>query len=199
MDDADEWIMKTNSNLIKFNRRPLNKSEYYHFWGLILAISVGSESNRQSYWIEEYDSEFTCWWFQPHAFGSWFGMGIRRFEDILRCLIFWDDPSDRWCPICPFLMAINKRHQHSMIFYHSIAYPSGGWVIWKKDHTVDGIPHVTKIIRKSTGVGTEIKRLANLELQPLCLHMYQVAHNTNNTIVKEVVSFASWNSADIEN
>ena len=43
MDDANDWIMKTNSSLSKLNLRSLTKSEYFRFWGLILAISIGSE------------------------------------------------------------------------------------------------------------------------------------------------------------
>ena len=53
MDDANDWIMKTNSSLSKLNRRSLMKSEYFRFWGLILAISIRSEPNRRNYWVEE--------------------------------------------------------------------------------------------------------------------------------------------------
>ena len=35
------------------------------------------------------------------------------------------------------------------------------WVSRKQDHTKDGIPHLTKIIRKPKGVGTEVKCLAD--------------------------------------
>ena len=35
------------------------------------------------------------------------------------------------------------------------------WISRKQDRTTDGIPHLTKIIRKPKGVGTEIKCLAN--------------------------------------
>lgn len=35
------------------------------------------------------------------------------------------------------------------------------WVSRKQDHTKDGIPRLTKIIRKPKGVGTEVKSLAD--------------------------------------
>ena len=102
--------------------------------------------------------------FQPSAFGSCFGMGIRRFEFILRCLSFGDmDPMDRWSPRRPFLAAINERCQQvidpSYILVEDELMSS--WISRKQDRTIDGIPHLTKIIRKPKGVGTEIKCLAD--------------------------------------
>ena len=35
------------------------------------------------------------------------------------------------------------------------------WISRKQDYTSDGIPHLTKIIRKPKGVGTEVKCLAD--------------------------------------
>ena len=35
------------------------------------------------------------------------------------------------------------------------------WISRKQDRTADGIPHLTKIIRKPKGVGTEIKCVAD--------------------------------------
>ena len=49
-------------------------------WGLILAISIGSEPNRQNYWVEENETD-SKQLFPPHS-GSQFGMRIKRFEDI---------------------------------------------------------------------------------------------------------------------
>ena len=80
-------------------RRPLSTAEYFRFWGVILTISIGSEKNRRVYWMEESEGE-SAHLFQLPAFGSRFGMGLRRFEDILRCLCFGDDdPTDSWGPI----------------------------------------------------------------------------------------------------
>ena len=79
--------------------------------GLIVAISIGSEKNCQRYWIEELDSD-SGRIFQAPAFGSRYGMGVRRFEDILRCLSFGDeDPTYRRSPIRPLLAAINTRRE----------------------------------------------------------------------------------------
>lgn len=102
--------------------------------------------------------------FQPSAFGSRFGIGIRRFEFILRCLSFGDmDPMDRWSPIRPFLAAINERRQQvidpSYILVEDELMSS--WISRKQDRTIDGIPHLTKIIRNPKGAGTEIKCLAD--------------------------------------
>ena len=107
MQQATEWIEKTKLNEMK--RKSLSESEFFRFWGVIVAISIGSEKNRQRCWMEELDSDNDKIFPAP-AFGSRFGMGVCRFEDILLCLSFGDeDPTDRWSPIRPFLAAINTR------------------------------------------------------------------------------------------
>ena len=144
-------------------RKPLSKCEYFRFWGLILAISIGSEKNRRNYWMEELDGE-SGRIFQPPAFGTRFGMGIRRFEDILRCLSFGDeDCNDPWSPIRPFMDALNNRRQQVINPSHMIVEDEllSSWISRKQDRTADGIPHLTKIIRKPKGVGTEIKCVAD--------------------------------------
>ena len=144
MSDTREWIRKTNVLLNDLKQRSLSEFEYFRFWGLILAISIGRENNRRSYWMEEIDCD-TRRVFQPFAFGSRFGMGIRRFEFILRCLSFGDmDPMDRWSPIRPFLAAINERRQQvidpSYILVEDELMSS--WISRKQDRTIDGIPHL---------------------------------------------------------
>ncbi|KAL5500807.1 hypothetical protein EMCRGX_G012412 [Ephydatia muelleri] len=96
----------------------------------------------------------------PPAFGTRFGMGIRRFENILRCLSFGDeDCNDPWSPIRPFMDALNNRRQQVINPSHMIVEDElmSSWISRKQDRTADGIPHLTKIIRKPKGVGTEIK------------------------------------------
>ena len=157
MDDANEWITKTSSALANLHCRARTESESFHFWGLIQAISLGSEPNRQNYWIEEYDTD-SKQVYPPHSFG------IRCFEDILHCLSFGDtDPNDRWSSELPFLIAINKRKQSIIIpsRINIIDELMSSWVSRKQDHTKDGIPHLTKIIRKPKGVGAEVKCLAH--------------------------------------
>ena len=146
MDDTNEWITKTSSALANLHRRALTKSEYFRFWGLTLAISLGSEPNRRNYWIEESDTD-SKQVYPPHSYRSRFCMGIRRFEDILHCLSFGDtDPNDRWSTIRPFHIAINKRKQSIIIPSHIVVVDElmSSWVSRKQDHTKDGIPHLTK-------------------------------------------------------
>ena len=50
MSDVPDWIEKTNSRLSELKRRSLSTAEYFRFWGVILAISIGSEKNRRAYW-----------------------------------------------------------------------------------------------------------------------------------------------------
>ena len=155
--------MKTNSLLSKLNHRSLTKSEYFHFWGLILAISIGSEPNRRNYWVEESETD-SKQLFPPHSFGSRFGMGIKRFEDILRCMTFGDsDPNDRWSFIRPLLTAINKRRQQFVVPSHILTDDElmSSWISRMQDYTSDAIPHLTKMIRKPKGVGTVMKCLAD--------------------------------------
>eukprot|EP00731_Ephydatia_muelleri_P000041 Em0001g41a len=136
------WIEKTNARLAEMKRKPLSKCEYFRFWGLILAISIGSEKNRRNYWMEELDGE-SGRIFQPPAFGTRFGMGIRRFEDILRCLSFGDeDYNDPWSPIRPFMDALNNRRQQVINPSHMIVEDEllSSWISRKQDRTADGIP-----------------------------------------------------------
>eukprot|EP00731_Ephydatia_muelleri_P031708 Em0023g215a len=163
MVEAAFWIEKTNAGLAEMKRKPLSKFEYFRFWELILAISIGSEKNRRNYWMEELDGEGGRI-FQPPAFGTLFGMGIRRFEDILRCLSFGDeDCNDPWSPIRPFMDALNNRRQQVINPSHIIVEDElmSSWISRKQDRTADGIPHLTNIIQKPKGVGAEIKCVAD--------------------------------------
>ena len=74
---ATEWKEKTNKKFNEMKRKSLSESEFFRFWGLIVAISNGSEQNRRRYWMEELDSDSRI--FQTPAFGSRFGIGVRRF------------------------------------------------------------------------------------------------------------------------
>ena len=135
MVEAAFWIEKTNAGLAEMKRKPLSKFEYFRFWELILAISIGSEKNRRNYWMEELDGEGGRI-FQPPAFGTLFGMGIRRFEDILRCLSFGDeDCNDPWSPIRPFMDALNNRRQQVINPSHIIVEDElmSSWISRKQD------------------------------------------------------------------
>ena len=70
---------------------------------------------------------------------------------------------DSWSPIRPFLAAINERLQQvidpSCILVEDELMSS--WISRKQYRTIDGIPHLTKIIRKPKEIGTEIKCLAD--------------------------------------
>ena len=101
MDDANEWITKTSSALTNLHRRALTISEYFCFWGLIQAISLGTKPNRRNYWIVESDT-ISKQVYPPHSFGSHFCMGIQRFEDILHCLSF----------VTPILMIVGHLYAH---------------------------------------------------------------------------------------
>eukprot|EP00731_Ephydatia_muelleri_P006247 Em0003g495a len=160
------WIEKTNAGLAEMKRKPLSKFEYFRIWGLILAISIGSEKNRRNYWMEELDGE-SGRIFQPPAFGTLFGMGIRRFEDILQCLSFGDeDCNDPWSPIRPFMDALNNRRQQVINPSHMIVEDElmSSWISRKQDRTADGIPHLTNIIQKPKGVGAEINASSKIDV-----------------------------------
>ena len=70
-----------------------------------------------------------------------------------------EDPrADRWSPIRPFLAAINTRREQVINPSYIVVEDElmSSWISRKQDRTTDGIPHLTKIIRKPKGVGTEI-------------------------------------------
>eukprot|EP00731_Ephydatia_muelleri_P012032 Em0006g926a len=116
MVEAAFWIEKTNARLAEMKQKPLT---------LVL------RKNRRNYWMEELDGE-SGRIFQPPAFGTRFGMGIRRRQQV-----------------------INPSH---MIVEDELM---SSWISRKQDRTADGIPYLTKIIRKPKGVGTEIKCVAD--------------------------------------
>ncbi|KAL5517975.1 hypothetical protein EMCRGX_G003632 [Ephydatia muelleri] len=83
------------------------------------------------------------------------------------------------------------------------------WISRKQDYTSDGIPHLTKIIRKPKGVGTEMKCLADgvvgIMLQPeICedkeaesqKKWFQLPAGSTNSIFQNISSLSYSNSID---
>ena len=103
MSDATEWIRKTNVLLNNLKQRSLSEFENFRFWGLILAISIGRENNRRSYWMEEIDCDTrrVSHLLLDHAL-AWELEGLNSYCDAYHLEI---DPMDRWSPIRPFLAA----------------------------------------------------------------------------------------------
>lgn len=130
------------------------ESEFFLLWGLIVAISIGSEQNCRRYWMEELDSDNVGFFRHMHLDH----VLVRAFVDLKT---FGDeDPADHWSPIRPFLAAINTRRDQ-VINPSYIVVEDELWISRKQDHTINGIPHLPKVIRKPKGVGTEIKCLAD--------------------------------------
>ena len=75
-----------------------------------------------------------------------------------------EDLTDHWSPIRPFIAAINARRKQVIDPFYLVVEDElmSSWISRKQDRTIDGIPHLTKTIRKPKGVGTEVKCLADV-------------------------------------
>jgi hypothetical protein len=150
----------TSENLIRTHSSKLEISEAHVFFGLFLAMSLVSYPTRRQYWSQQSVGGV----FSGPNFGK-FGMSVNRFESILRNLSFSptstiDDP---WSQAKAIVSIFNNNRVQ-------LVQPS--WQLTadekmssyrprKGSYLNDGIPHLTKIIRKPKPVGTELKDLTD--------------------------------------
>ena len=136
--------------------QPLTEQEFFLFIAMILAIAVYDFGQRRDYWSASSTGDV----FPAPNLGR-FGMGVNRFENILRNLRFAPHSDDRWCQPRAFVDAFNSRR---------VSKVSPSWIVTVDEKmsayrprklpfldTADSIPHLTKFIRKPEGVGTELK------------------------------------------
>jgi hypothetical protein len=101
---------------------------------------------------------------QPRNFGKRMGMSKHRFEVLESCMQFCEiDVTDRWWPI---RKAIERFNEHMKLIFCPgkwiVIDESGFWWLGKDGQWHhEGMPHVTKIIRKPRSVMAELKSLCD--------------------------------------
>ena len=154
--DFASW---TSLTIVDAGQMAITPQELLKVIGLLYGMTVQQHGERRSYWRVENEGEESL--FPAPAWGTWFGMGQRRFET--RYLTLRDptcvDEGDRWHPVHAFKeWRLDKIHPSgSLVVDESF----GSWVSQKPDYMPDELPNTQKIMRKPKGVGTEFKNLAD--------------------------------------
>lgn len=123
-------------------------------------MTISGSHTRRSYWST------MSGLFPARAFGTRFGLGLHRFEEILNCMSFsiWSDINeDKWSQVRPFFdMTISKYDVFTPGYKLTVVESMFAWYgkgFYKKD---GGMPAVIKIERKPKGVGCECKTIADV-------------------------------------
>ena len=153
--EAADAAEKFTTEILEVGGLPaLTRGEFYKFLGLMYAMCVVDFGERRHYWKEGSNGLF-----EYPAFGR--VMSRDRFEAILRCLRFASpsEDGDKWRQPRSFVDFFNKCRSERV-------QPSSSLTVDEKMSAYrpvkgawcdDSIPHLTKIVRKPEGVGTELK------------------------------------------
>lgn len=101
---------------------------------------------------------------QARCYGKRMGMSRHRFEVLESCMQFCEaDNSDRWWPIRKLLERFNAHMKVVFVAGKWVVIDeSGFWWLGKDGQWChDGMPHVTKIVRKPRSVMAELKSLCD--------------------------------------
>jgi hypothetical protein len=151
-----EILQHTNKELLAGKLLALTKSELFKFFGLMYAMTLADFGERRNYWAKNVYSGV----FEGPQFGEKFGISVKRFEDILRCLRFAPSPSsDPWSQVRAFVDAFNLSRTKTVdpSYLLCVDKRMSAYRTKKGPWLEGGMPHVTKIPRKPKGVGTEFK------------------------------------------
>ena len=148
-----------NTNKVMEARRCslLSKREFYQFLGLLYAMAAVDLGERRRYWSCDPIGGL----FPAPEFGR-FGMGVNRFEEILRNIRFAEatsEATDRWAHVRCLMEAFNDHRASQIIPSWRLCVDErmSAYRPRKGPYYSDSIPHLTKIQRKPKGVGTEFK------------------------------------------
>jgi hypothetical protein len=153
-------VNATNIAIASSTSRRTNttESEILSYFVLILAMALDTLSAEEAFCTPEK--------MDPRGikiapdYGRRFQMSFNRFKFITQCLSFGPQTeADPWSPIRPLIDSFNNRRQSTftpgdyLVIDESMSKWRGADGAW----TAEGLPHVTKIIRKPVPVGCEIK------------------------------------------
>ena len=162
------FMQLTNIELEKQRQRQSSKQEFFTCIGLLFAMCVVDYGDRRSYWSGGNSTGI----FPKPNFGK-YGVGINRFETILRCLRCAPRThDDKWADIRAVVNAFNSNR---------VATCDPSWSITVDEKTSsfrpmkgvfcdDGPPTLTKIIRKPKPVSLELKDVCDAETR-VCLQL----------------------------
>ena len=165
-----ETACNTFNQLKPASSKVLTVGELLLFLGLCVAMGLVRVRTRRGYWTtpENQDDEEI---FPAANFGRW-GMGVNRWEEIFRYIGWFplDDTSnypadDPWRCVRYFVDQFNARRLEVFVC---------SWVICADESTVkwrgadgswhpDGMPHVSKILRKPETLSMEVRNICCAE------------------------------------
>jgi hypothetical protein len=160
LDSISRIITATNAN-IPDGKSKLDCKSFFVFLGILVAFSLGgSDTPRKEHFEDEPGALFSglnLRRFMPHA----------TFEHFLKYFVLDTartnlEKRDRWFRFRRFIESFSARMQKVISPGPFICVDESmvGWQGFGDWHVEKGMPHVTKIIRKPTPVGCEIKTLS---------------------------------------
>ncbi len=149
-----EQIVQYSNNSLAEKQKQLCAATLFKVIGILLAMTILGLPSRKHYWYNGIRS------FASVDFSKF--MSYSHFEHHLAHLRFGegDEKADPWVRVRGFLNAINERRRQVLEpgTFVTVDESMVGWL--GKGSWENGMPHVTKIIRKPTPVGAEVKNLA---------------------------------------
>ena len=144
----------TSAKLINRRLPPMDKKEFLKWMGVLLATTFARGSKLSDLWTEK-DVGF----FPPARTGERHGIGRNRWNNIKSCLTLTPpgETADRW--LCQWLI---DEWNDWMVQCFTPGFKicvDESMFEWRGrgDYDTRGLPHVSKISRKPTGVGLELK------------------------------------------
>ena len=145
------------------DRRPVDESEMLKYLGLRLLMGIEKLSAEAAFRVQDnFDPG------DPRIAADYqrrFKISFNRFKLITQFMSFesadGNDANDAWAHIRPLVDAFNQRRKDTVIPGDVLVVDESmsGWTGADGAWDAEGLPHVTKIIRKPVPVGCELKTL----------------------------------------
>lgn len=155
-----EHILACTNAHIRDKRKLVTKQEFYKVLGLLYAMSINVLHQRRDYWSPAEGI------FPGPSFGSRFGMGLHRFEEIIMTMAFAmpneTARNDKWYQVRPLVKMTTDKWQSIFSPGYKLTVDESMFAWYGKgNYYRDGMPAVMKIKRKPKGVGCEVKTIAD--------------------------------------
>lgn len=164
-------IPTTNIVLERFRHKTTNAPEFIKFLGITLSMALEpSRGGLDAYWYTTEAMNNTI--YTHRGYTERFKMSRDRFKSLRKCfrlardenraLLAPTDPDiDPWGAIRPFIKAFNENRQEKVTPGGTLTVDEvmSMWLGLDSEYAVEGIPHLTKIIRKPRGIGAEMKAM----------------------------------------
>jgi hypothetical protein len=156
-----DFIVNATNSTILAEKGQINPQKFFTFIGLLFVMTVLRLDSKREYWNKETGDElFPC-----PDFSRYMGLAeFERFQKHLKLDIAetTEEKDDKWFVIRRLIREFNARRRQ-VISPGEFVCIDESMVPWEgadSAHRKHGAPYVTKIIRKPTPVGIEIKNAA---------------------------------------